>query len=666
MEQPPPSQIILQAEESSAPPFFQPISAASILNGMRRAYQSKPHAPLTTGIPSIDFQDGVLGGGTPQGCVIGISSDLSEGSGRILALRLLIRDLLRFENRRKRAMIIDSTGTFPLPVLLGVVKGCVGEINDGSTKTQRGDRMPWREKVIVEGLLERIGITRVFDLEGVWDVVGEIRTGSDQEEEEQEGKEKEPKRCGHEEREEWLSRRDGGAGEDRWTKRVEETLATQRVAEKEEKGQEEMYKGVNERANTPEQPSPSAKSAQHDDSKAFIPSSHDTQPAQRTEKAPALPVSKKETAPMSSSLSPPPPDKEPDTSSPLSSAPDSPPLQHSASSSSLRSELVVEPSPVKERTNTVMSQAYQGESLPPSTSSEDEEINEMTAVSPSPLPPSSPPVPPPALFTLAPTFALPTGGFETHISEAAQSQHKDSDSDSDTDSSSDTSSYLRGEHPSLSRNNASPSPASQWQDSKAAPPPSILLIDSLPPLLTQFFRTGTMDRTTAHKELAQLSRVLTQMSRSTVHPLTVILLNSTMVPYAAKNLDEHLMRSVFADSKAIPSFGAVYDGMHDISLLVSKVPRGQEDAEALYAGYSEHCTYTHVVECLRDDAPDWGRWMEEVKEIERKGRMGKSMNREGRWGSFDVFKVDGEIVIRDPDLERKLGEYKDMGFGTRP
>ena len=103
---------MLKAKASSVPPFFQPISAASILNGMRRAYEPKlhAHAPLTSGIFSIDSQDGVLGGGTPQGCIIGLSSDLSEGSGRILALRLLIRDLLRFENRHKRAMIIDSTG----------------------------------------------------------------------------------------------------------------------------------------------------------------------------------------------------------------------------------------------------------------------------------------------------------------------------------------------------------------------------------------------------------------------------------------------------------------------------------------------------------------------------------------------------------------------------
>ena len=156
------------------------------------------------------------------------------------------------------------------------------------------------------------------------------------------------------------------------------------------------------------------------------------------------------------------------------------------------------------------------------------------------------------------------------------------------------------------------------------------------------------------------------MSRSTVHPLTVILLNSTTVTNAAKSLDEHLMRSVFADSKAIPSFGAVYDGMVDISLLVSKVPRTQQDAEALYGGYGECCSYTNVVECLRDDVPDLARWTEEEEGIKRKGRIGERMNREGRWGSFDVLRMNGEVVVRDPDLGRKLGRYQDVSFGRRP
>lgn len=658
MGQPPPSQIMLQAEASSASPFFQPISAASILNGMLRAYQSKPRAPLTTGIPSIDCQDGILGGGISQGCVIGLSSDFSEGSGRILALRLLIRDLLRFENRLKRAMIIDSTGTFPLTTLLEVIKGCVGETNDGTTKTLAGQRMPWREKVIIEGLLERIGISRVFDLEGVWDVIGEIRAGRDEEEEKEEEEKGESEEGGKEVKSE------NGGSMNETQERAQEFVGYRKVVSSTLGGGEGPVERIEEHGgNRNERMGTLGQSAQHDILEAHNASSQDTQLAQEAATLPANPSPPEKVAPPTSPpLSPPPPDKEPETSSPLSSLPASPSPSHSVSSSSLRSELVIEPSPVKERTNTVISQAYQGESLPPSTSSSPSLSFVAAAISPSPLPPSSPPV----TESHAPIFAPPTKGFETHLAINAVRKDDESDSHIDTESSSDTSSYLRGEHPSPSRNNAPPPPAPQWQDARSAPQPSILLIDSLPALMTQLFGNGTSDRTTAHRELAQLSRVLTQMSRSTVHPLTVILLNSIAVPNAAKSLDEHLMCSVFADSKAVPSFGAVYDGMVDITLLVSKVPRSQEDAEALYGGYGECCTYTNVVECLRDDIPDLARWMEEEEGIKRNGRIGKRMDREGRWGSFDVRRMDGEAVMTNSELRRKVGEYKDVGFGRRP
>ena len=574
-----------------------------------------------------------------------------------------MRDLVLYPNRSKRAMIIDSTGTFPIQTLLEVANGCVGELTASEYMTRRPDgfRIPWREKPLVDDLLERVGITRVFDLEGVWDAIGEIRTGRD--EEEREGDEED------EEEERLKGLGDMSPGAHRRAKTfVQESdgvmRSTLRVVDDQAQEQDEGEREEDVNVKTSDERSHPAQSAQHNIQEGYNGSSQDTQLAQRAETTPPVLQAELQKAapPTSSPLSPPPPIEEPETSSPLSSLPESPSPPHSASSSSLRSELIIEPSPLKERRNTVMGQAYQGESLPPSNTSEEEE-EAAGEISPSPLPSSSPPL----IESQAPNFAPPTTGFEDHLVTDAVRQEDDSDTDSDTESSSDTSSYLRGEHTSPSRNNPPPPPASRWQDSKAAPPPSILLIDSLPPLFTQLFGTGSSDRTTAHKELAQLSRVLTQTSRSTIHPLTVILLNSVTIPSAPKSLDEHLMLSVFADSKVIPSFGAVYDGMCDISLLVSKVPRRQEDAEALYDGYGEHCTYTHVVECLRDDTPDLARWMEEEEEgIKRKGRVRKIMNREGRWGSFDVLRMNGELVMRDSELGRKVGEYKDVGFGRRP
>lgn len=322
--------------------------------------------------------------------------------------------------------------------------------------------------------------------------------------------------------------------------------------------------------------------------------------------------------------------------------------------------------------NTVLSQAYQGETLPSSLQSE-EQVEPSTMaetamspsqqpISPSPLPPSSPPVP--ISTTPAPAFAPPTKGFEHHMTEAAQPCQ---DSDSDKDSSSDTSSYISS--PSPQRNQLPP--GSHWADAiTAAEPPSILIIDSLPPLLTDLFGESS-DRTAAHEQLQQLIRVLTSLARSTANPLSVIILNSTTVPSPAKSLDEHLARSIFADVKDIPSFGAVYDGMIDLSLLVSKIPAEQTDTDSLYGG-SGACHYTNIIECLRDDTPDLARWMEGDGDGKgrRKERPGRRTNREGRWGAFDVvtekIQEGEELLFKDPELERNLGEYEVVHFGRRP
>ena len=169
--------------------------------------------------------------------------------------------------------------------------------------------------------------------------------------------------------------------------------------------------------------------------------------------------------------------------------------------------------------------------------------------------------------------------------------------------------------------------------------------------------------------------VLSEMTRSISHPLTVLIINSTTTLSLAKSIEEAILRSVFADVKHVPSFGAVYDGMIDLSLLVSKLPARQEDAERLY-GYGKagrSARWTNVVECLRDDAPDLQRWIgkdDGKVERKRKERPGRRTNREGRWGAFDVVteqgQEGGELLFKDPELGRTLGRTEVVYFGRRP
>lgn len=639
----------MQAEAAAAPPFFVPRSAAdslqSIISSATKNLYGAPQL-LNTGIAQLDGEDGVLGGGIPTGTIIGISSDTSTGLSRTLALKMLCRHLMKVGNRHQRAMIVDSTGTFNVQMLVEIAKGCTTR-----EYTHAGHRMVWRERHEVLGVLERVGITRVFDIEGVWDVIGEIR-GEITEGEEQDrenglgmanGHPEQSEQRNDEQREfemEHSSMRDGGDQEN-----DDDTMS------------DHDWWVPLQAADEPPLSAPSLNNRAMD---AEDIRSDDTQPFGPLAGPPSIPDSPPNPGrPPSSPLTPPLLSNPVvvDTSSPLSSPPKSP-----SSSSSLRSELIIDPSPIRPKTNTVLAQAYQGEAVP-STFEEEEDMSAQSpsppqaTVSPSPLPPSSPHV----AATPAAVYALPSEGFEEALAADSRTQATQPHSSSDSDSSSCTSSYVSS--PSPERNQFPP--GSQWDEaSKTQEPPSILLIDSLLPLLTELFGSSS-DRTTAHRQLQQLSRILTSLSRSTSQPLTVIVLNSTTTLSPAKSIEEGIVRSAFADVNCVPSFGAVYEGMVDLNLLVSRLPARQGDAENFYGGQGG-VRWTNVVECLRDDCPDLGRYIGDEDGKDGKEKLSQKMNREGRWGAFDVVTEGEELMLKDPELGRKLRVYEVVHFGRRP
>lgn len=76
-----------------------------------------------------------------------------------------------------RATIVDTTGSFPLAMLAKVLESRIiasrasPDPVDRNTKTDiDGD---------VQRCLEMVGISRVFDLEGLWEVLGEVGRASD-------------------------------------------------------------------------------------------------------------------------------------------------------------------------------------------------------------------------------------------------------------------------------------------------------------------------------------------------------------------------------------------------------------------------------------------------------------------------------------------------------
>ncbi|OAF63292.1 hypothetical protein VC83_00042 [Pseudogymnoascus destructans] len=192
----------------STPRHFHPPTPASTLLARLRKTQIDPSTGLKlgrlkTGVEDVD--EYLFGGGVQRGCVVGVSSGITspnrreapggrgypsagdaEGdTGRLLTIHILARSLL--ERPHSHASVIDSTGSFPLALFAGVVRWCVergvgagsgsgvgvsSDIGGKGWGNGGGGRGGLEEKV--NAVLERVGVTRVFDIEGLWEVLGEV------------------------------------------------------------------------------------------------------------------------------------------------------------------------------------------------------------------------------------------------------------------------------------------------------------------------------------------------------------------------------------------------------------------------------------------------------------------------------------------------------------
>ncbi|OBT42333.1 hypothetical protein VE00_06502 [Pseudogymnoascus sp. WSF 3629] len=183
----------MSSSSSTPPNFHPPVSASTLLSRLRRAQTDPstnlPLPRLRTGVGDIDSY--LLAGGVQRGCVVGVSSgyggsrregytrpgDAEGDTGRLLTLHILTKSLL--ERPHSHASVIDATGSFPLVLLAGVVRWCV-ERGVGSGAGEGGGRGVKGGRGVeekVNAVLERVGVTRVFDIEGLWEVLGEVGGG---------------------------------------------------------------------------------------------------------------------------------------------------------------------------------------------------------------------------------------------------------------------------------------------------------------------------------------------------------------------------------------------------------------------------------------------------------------------------------------------------------
>ncbi|KAH7418108.1 hypothetical protein BKA64DRAFT_716890 [Cadophora sp. MPI-SDFR-AT-0126] len=155
---------------------------------------------LSTGCRELDE---VLGGdGTERGVVLGISASVEAREGRLLSLHLLASTLLpclslpstsKSRPAKPKATIIDTAGSFPLALLASVLKSRLLEARSLSAQnavqtgnhavqepknTKSGAGIDGKDKEFVDEqvqqCLEMVAISRVFDIEGLWEVIGEV------------------------------------------------------------------------------------------------------------------------------------------------------------------------------------------------------------------------------------------------------------------------------------------------------------------------------------------------------------------------------------------------------------------------------------------------------------------------------------------------------------
>lgn len=228
------------------------------------------------------------------------------------------------------------------------------------------------------------------------------------------------------------------------------------------------------------------------------------------------------------------------------------------------------------------------------------------------------------------------------------------------------------------RKSTPPAPDQLKSGAQSSTRPSVILIDSMTPLLTAHLSSN--ERTRAHDLLSQLSHTLTALTRSS--DLTLLMLNTLNPHPTSKPAPDPTSeppattapkaRSVFLGAAGTPSLGTIFDQFLDLHVMVHALPATAADAEKYYyikrqsesessgsgqaardSDMSEKQTYerhralaevefANVIEVLRDDMVDVERWDGVGEDKVPKDRI----SLEGRFRSFRV--VDGVDIQSMP------------------
>ncbi|ORY67650.1 uncharacterized protein BCR38DRAFT_456344 [Pseudomassariella vexata] len=150
----------------------EPISGATLFEVENtRREELKRMGVLRTGCREID--EYVLGGGLERGCVVGLSAEEAD-MGLLIGVQTvahgLIGSLSGIASTKLRAAIIT---TLPASAILPLLR----DVITSQAQAKLGQESSTADvQVLVRLCLERISISRVFDIEGLWEVLNELET----------------------------------------------------------------------------------------------------------------------------------------------------------------------------------------------------------------------------------------------------------------------------------------------------------------------------------------------------------------------------------------------------------------------------------------------------------------------------------------------------------
>ncbi|KAI1359229.1 hypothetical protein F5Y08DRAFT_320117 [Xylaria arbuscula] len=616
-----------------------PVSGAALYaREMERRRDLRSRGVVATGCSEIDDAL-LLGGGFERGCVVGASAEELD-FGVLLGLQTIARALVfedrpqtnpplpQGEKKQKATIITTMPATTILPILRDVVR-CQVQAKLGPRNT--GVNAELRR------CLEAISISRIFDIDGLWEVLRELEPAQDKARISYKEVMKEEATTVH------------TSDQNREEKGISEVENVERSVTSEHREEEGPIERSPEQENADQAtvgiPEPSQQYL------GSLPERITELPPLRIGPELRAPVRRAEVLdsedeePLSSSpLSSPPPstiatvslsqfeeqqpqspvEEEPQlSSSPLSSPPPSTVAPESPSQSEEQSQDQSQESPRQSPRENSQPLFELEPQYSPSPNPEPEERPQITEASPSITTENAPP-PIPGVILITHFSALLTTLF-THSDKPSAHQNLQN-----------LSSHLR--HLAQSAGslimllNSTTSPTRETSSAS-----------------NRNSSTSTSTSTSAGpNNPPQVPPPENQQPQRPIEATLRSIFNPAIIPHHFQGYNND--RSIHAAASRLtrrnkPSFGATFAQFLDMHLLCSKVPRTRDNAETavalLGAAGSEDVKYAWAVEALLDEGGFWD-WDWDIKgggkgkAEDENGRPPRRVNREQRWAAVDV------------------------------